>query len=586
LKKLSLLLVFSLLLSVLLAPGALAVTGSDAESDGYIIKLTDSAAPPAQALTPVYAAQGLYWTRDRAALCALLDEGLVEYAEPDCSVRLTQLEEPSDPFYSMQWNLPAIQAGAARERDLTGAGVRLAIIDSGVSASHQELASVSLETGVDIVTGTSETGDALGHGTAVAGIIAAATDNGVGIAGISPQVTLVPIKCFGQSAITNVTYIISAIYQAVDELDCQIINLSLGVENDVQALRQAIDHAEENGVIVVSSVGNYGTESYFYPAAYETVVGVGSVSQDGSVSAFSQRNDSVLVLAPGDEIISLSQSDDQGYVLCSGTSYASPHVAAAAAIARSSDPALSPAGFRALLMESSSAGLDGYEMASGYGVLNIAAMLSLQEQRREQETAAVSPDAYEDIADHWGRAYINLAHESGLLALDDGEQFFPDRNITRAEFLYMLALLSGMELSGYTADFTDVSETDRFYPGVSWAAAMGIVQGNGDGTFTPLEEITREQMATLLYRYALWAGIPLAEPDEALMAKYTDRELISDWALASFSWAVAADVVHGDTETTLNPLGGATKAEGATLIINYITAILSPASPAEGEAAT
>ena len=113
-----------------------------------------------------------------------------------------------------------------------------------------------------------------------------------------PKVRLVPLKCFDDKT-TNVSVICKAIYGAVDDFGCDVINMSFGLMEDSIALKEAIDYAAGKGVIIVAAVGNDGTEELCYPAAYDNVIGVGSVDKNEGVSSVSQHNKSVFITAPG-----------------------------------------------------------------------------------------------------------------------------------------------------------------------------------------------------------------------------------------------------------------------------------------------
>ena len=138
------------------------------------------------------------------------------------------------------------------------------------------------------------------HGSFISGIIAAAKNNGKGIAGLTDKVTIIPIKCFASSIETNASYVISAIYEAVDTYGCDVINLSLGLPNNMRSFRETVDYAAEKGVLMIASVGNNASSTVMYPAGYENVVGVGSVGRDNRVSYFSKEQLRFCRVAPAE----------------------------------------------------------------------------------------------------------------------------------------------------------------------------------------------------------------------------------------------------------------------------------------------
>ena len=222
--------------------------------------------------------------------------------------------------------------------------------------------------------------DNYGHGTFVAGIVAAVTDNQVGLAGIAPDVEIRAYRVFSQKKGTMAN-VVAAIRQAIDD-ECQILSLSLGTSIDSPTLRTAVQEALDAGVVVVAAVGNSGNEVLQYPAAYEGVIGVGSVDPRLNVSSFSQKNKSVFVTAPGEEIAGLSNSAADGYLLDltsgqnRGTSYAAPVVTAMAALALEYDPELTSDEVAEMLrLTATDLGETGYDTSYGYGLVNVSSFL-------------------------------------------------------------------------------------------------------------------------------------------------------------------------------------------------------------------
>jgi hypothetical protein len=123
--------------------------------------------------------------------------------------------------------------------------------------------------------------------------------------------------------------------------------------------------------------------------------------------------------------------------------------------------------------------------------------------------------------------------------------------------------------------FTDVASGQWYTPAIAWASSNGLITGVGDNKFAPNDPITREQFATLLYRYTQWSaagnGTPrAASPTDEDLSAYTDAETISDWAQEAMAWAVANGLVTGRTETTLAPQIPANRAEAAMLLQRYL----------------
>ena len=337
----------------------------------------------------------------------------VRYVEPLFARHLSFT--PTDPLVGRQWyltqsrfyepwlSLPALDP------------VTVAVIDSGVDANHPELAGRILDAR-SFVGGRART-DPLGHGTFVAGILAAGVDNGIGIAGLAPSAELLVAKVVTSHRSIPVEAEAKAIRWAVDN-GARVINMSLGAVRDPldpnrdsfsRLEADAIAYAVSKGVVVVAAVGNADQAPAkpwrfaFYPAALPHVLGVSAVTRAGAVPKFSNRdpiyND---LAAPGDEILStfprpltarFPACSEQGYSSCGpdeyreaqGTSFATPQVSAAAAVLLAVRPGLRAEQVTAIL-ERSAVDLDaetgcgpcavGRDELSGWGTLDVAAALA------------------------------------------------------------------------------------------------------------------------------------------------------------------------------------------------------------------
>ncbi len=275
------------------------------------------------------------------------------------------------------------QAAAASEQ----APVRIAVIDTGIRENLVMLEGATIEKGMNYAFKGESTHDLIGHGTRIAGLILGSSDGT--LTGVAPDAVLVPlVYCSryptGVPQNGGIDAICQAIYDAIDLYGCQVINISSGVTKPDDRLFKAISYAEEKGVIVVSAVGNdhlLKPEHIYYPAAYETVVGVGAANTGLSAAApFSQRSTGVSVLAPGQDLKVLSIRSGEPFELASGTSYAAAQVAGVAAWLMARYPDLKPSDFRQILSKSC---LDleapGYDSATGWGLLDAEAALKAAE---------------------------------------------------------------------------------------------------------------------------------------------------------------------------------------------------------------
>ena len=252
----------------------------------------------------------------------------------------------NDPFSALQWNLKAIGMEEAWRSGLTGKGVVVAIVDSGLSGTTMDIDKDRILPGKNCVGGTGVT-DALGHGTFIAGIIGATKDNLVGVAGIAPGVTIAPIKSYASSE-TDFAAQAAGIYAAVDKYHCDILNISAGDPEIVPEVQAAIEHALDEGVIVIAAAGNSGNKELLYPASYDGVISVSSVDKDLVISATSNRNDHVFVAAPGVGVYSLGRLPGT-VTMSSGTSFSAPVVAGVAALLKEAWPQMTPDDFREIL---------------------------------------------------------------------------------------------------------------------------------------------------------------------------------------------------------------------------------------------
>lgn len=288
----------------------------------------------------------------------------VEFAElnPVVSVCAT----PGDPSYGRQWSLVKIQAPQAWDTCQGDTEIVVAIIDTGVDYNHRDLqgnlwvneAELNGIPGVDddhngyvddvygynFAYNTSDPMDDHGHGTHCAGIVAAAGDNGLDVAGVCWRARIMSLKMLGADGDGTAAAAVPAIYYAVEN-GADIISGSWGGPDSSEALRQAIVYAQRHGVVVVAAAGNENSASPYYPAAYANVLSVAATDSSDRRWSLSNYGDWVDIAAPGRDIVSLgrSTSGNTGGSLIStksGTSMAAPHVSGVCALLLSANPLL------------------------------------------------------------------------------------------------------------------------------------------------------------------------------------------------------------------------------------------------------
>ena len=173
---------------------------------------------------------------------------------------------------------------------------------------------------------------------------------------------------------------------------------------------------------------------------------------------------------------------------------------------------------------------------------------------------------FDDTEDHWAGEYIGRLAARGILSGVGDNLFRPDEDLTRAQFLTMLANTpDGIRVTGETKmPFTDVPDYEWFYRNVMWGFENGIVSGIGDGTFAPNAGITREQMTVMLSNFTRYLGFEI--PQTVTDVSFTDRALISDWAEAFVMTVAGGGIMGGHPDGRFDPQGNATRAQAARVV--------------------
>jgi len=266
------------------------------------------------------------------------------------------------------WGVNRVQAPAAwatceteKIKTCEGAGVKVAVIDTGIDYTHPEL-SGKVDGGYSAITKTSNPADYRddqGHGTHVAGTIAAKKD-GKGVVGVAPQARLYAVKVLDADGSGNLSDVIEGIvWAAVNKMD--VANMSLGAPIDSEAMKRAVRFARGSGVVIIAAAGNSGG-SVGFPGAYEDVLAVAASDSKDKLAQFSSRGPEVDLIAPGVDVLSARLGG--GFASYSGTSMAAPHVAGLAAIsvAQGYVGLNGPDGVMEQLLKSS----EGHELVGGY----------------------------------------------------------------------------------------------------------------------------------------------------------------------------------------------------------------------------
>lgn len=286
--------------------------------------------------------------------------------------------QPNDPLFDEQYALQRINAEAAWAVTQGNPNLIVAVVDTGVDANHPDLRG-KLVKGYDFVDDDTSPDDTVGHGTFVASLIAARSGDRNGIAGIAPNVKIMPLRALGSRGGSS-TDIAAAIRYAADN-GAKVINLSLGSASASRTIRQAIDYAVGKGIVVVAASGNDGNRRnpIEYPAAFSNVISVGATGPRDTIATFSTYNREVDISAPGVNVVGAQasrtkmcrSSNGQPYCTSSGTSFAAPYVAGTAALMLSVNPKLTPAQVRDILTKTATdKGTAGRDDRYGAGLVN------------------------------------------------------------------------------------------------------------------------------------------------------------------------------------------------------------------------
>src|SRR3989441_6385564 len=319
----------------------------------------------------------------RASVAEFQASPAVEFAEVDGAVQ-TQFS-PNDPYYAgaypttrfgniAQWAPQAVSAPAAWDTTQGDPAIIIAIVDTGVDSAHPDLQA-------KIVSGTSFLGsakDQFGHGTHVAGIAAASTNNSTGVAGICPRCSIMPVRVLDANGSGSISDVAAGIIYAANN-GARVINLSLGGASTSQTLRAALDYAVAHNALPVAAMGNSYMSQAIEPAYWYSALSVGAVDQSGAKANFSNFGAKTDVVAPGVGVLStmptypvtLNQTYQQNYDALSGTSMATPVVSGVAGLVLSRNPALTAAEVKGIIEATAGDG-KSFNTTTGFGLVNAA----------------------------------------------------------------------------------------------------------------------------------------------------------------------------------------------------------------------
>ncbi|MET9806527.1 type VII secretion-associated serine protease mycosin [Streptomyces halstedii] len=322
----------------------------------------------------------------------------------------TQCTFPSKKYAGRPWSLQRVLMDELWQQS-TGKGVRVAVIDTGVDVRNPQLKKavdtgsgrnflpkdLKDEDGRKIERGKENgTTDTVGHGTKVAGIIAAREAAGTGFTGLAPDATIIPIQQNDAEGHGTAATLAAAIRYAAEQADADVINISQDTANAVEpapVLKQAVDAALAKEIVVVASAGNDGLDGNVketYPASYEGVLAVAASDRNNERAAFSQSGEFVGIAAPGVDMISTVPGG--GHCADNGTSFSAPYVAGVAALIRAKHQDWTQEQVVAQIQQTAERSTAGHDRLVGWGVIDPVRALT------EDEKPIVRPVAHEGVS--------------------------------------------------------------------------------------------------------------------------------------------------------------------------------------------
>ncbi|MCH1627780.1 S8 family serine peptidase [Ferdinandcohnia quinoae] len=482
------------------------------------------------------------------------------------------------------WGFEKTKADAAQKSGLTGAGIKIAILDTGIDSSHPDL---QITSGKCFISedlhqnACSSYADNNGHGTHVAGIIAA-QNNTIGTIGVAPSATIYAVKVLNSEGIGTTSSIVAGIEWAINN-KVDIINLSLTTPTPDNAMKAMIDTAYKKGILVVAAAGNNGnslgnTNTVEYPAKYSSVIGVGSINRNKLRVSSSATGAEVEIVAPGYQIystvpVSTDQDGNQdGYSWMTGTSMAAPFISGLLATYKENFPEKTNLELRQMLIQNAlDLGNQGKDSWYGYGLAQ--AILASREANIEFNAKLVSssngvvsfelPPLNDNVVSY------NVYRNGKIIQSNLTEISWLDYVLAGSyKYQFSQNLKDGQE-SGLSApynvqvkepNFKDLPNENWHAPYIAYLTSESILSGFEDQTIHPNELVSRAQAISMIGR--------------ALGLDGTKRATVfSDVAPSSFASgyiesAYKGKIINGFSDGTIRPNQPVTRAEMAIMLAN------------------
>ena len=307
---------------------------------------------------------------EKAFVQALQARAEVEFAELDRIVAPAAIA-PNDPWYAnWEWHLQKIQAPAAWSTTTGSSGITIAILDGGVDGTHEDLVA-RMVPGWNVYSNNADTSDCCGHGTAVAGTAAASSNNGIGVASVCWNCSIMPVRITDPSGYATYSSIASGVNWAANH-GARVANISWTV-SDSSTVRSAAQYFQSKGGVVVASAGNTGTFNNSSDNPY--ILTISATDRYDTIYSYSTTGNNIDLASPGD---STTTQKGGGYTTTGGTSFSAPIVAGVAALVLSVNPNLTPTQVQDILKQSADdLGTVGWDPSYGYGRVNASRAVSM-----------------------------------------------------------------------------------------------------------------------------------------------------------------------------------------------------------------
>jgi hypothetical protein len=488
------------------------------------------------------------------------------------SIKVYSSDDVAAQPQALPWGVERINANDAWAAGDTGTAIKVGIIDTGISNTHPDLIG-NIKGGVNTIAGNDNWNDDNGHGSHVAGIVAA-LDNAEGVVGAGPQIDLYAIKVMDSKGSGYISDVIEGLDWAVAN-KMQVVNMSLGTSSNIQSFHDAVARAKNAGIVVVAAAGNSGG-AVGYPGAYPEAIGVSATGSDNLIASWSSRGPQVDLAAPGVNIFSTYMGT--GYATLSGTSMASPHVAGAAALVLANNGSLTPDQVQARLQNTAhdlgDAGFDNFYgwglvdayAASGFSGLgdNIAPSVSLTSPAdgvayTDGQTVIINADASDNV----GVIRVDFYDGNNLLGRVASSPFSYNWAITSANNGSHTLVAKAFDAAGNSADSGPVSVTvDMVPPPDTIAPAVSLTSPANNTNYTSAQTVNIAATAT----------------DNAGVSKvelYVDNVLKGSNATSScsYGWVITGvdNGTHSLTAVAYDAAGNTKISSAVTVTVNIDT---------------